>query len=231
MMSFPRRYDKEIMDDFSITDSRIAQALDELHTINVWLGGGSTSRDGIRELLGSASKGNEINKPVTILDVGSGGSDHFHIRSAEHPMDVVSVDINAGVCRYLKVHEPSRSIVCADAAALPFAPDSVDIVHASLFLHHFTEEEIERLLSAFLLIARRGVVINDLRRSRLALAGIGLLTRLFSKSAMVRNDAPLSVKKGFLRNELLALLARLPCASFTLRRRWAFRWLAVITKR
>ncbi len=236
-MALRRRYDQEIMDDFSITDGRISHALDELRTINIFLGGSSTSRKGVRDVLRSAVRhgGNGTaathGRPVTVLDVGAGGSDHPYRRAAiGHEIEIISVDINIGVCRYIQEHEPSRAVVCADAMALPFGPNSVDVVHASLFLHHFTEDEIERLLIAFLGIARYGVVINDLQRSSLALAGIRLLTRLFSNSAMVINDAPLSVKRGFIRREMLSMLRGLPCSSYTLHWRWAFRWLAVIQK-
>lgn len=233
-----RRFDKEIMDDFSITDERIVRALDELRIINTFLGGRSTSLAGIRELLRkdrrnrrSGDEGDATERTVTVLDVGAGGSDLFASGSLNgRGLNVVSVDINSGVCWYVKAHDERRNVVCADALRLPFAENSVDVVHVSLFLHHFTEEEIGRLLDAFLRIARIGIVVNDLHRSYAALAGITLLTQIFSRSAMVKNDGPLSVKRGFARGELSALLRRLPCASFTLRWRWAFRWLAVIHK-
>ena len=230
MMFLRRRYDKEIMDDFSITDSRLTAALDELRTINTWLGGGGTSAAGIGALL--ATRGvRAVMHPITVLDIGSGGSDNFSVRPPDGSVpEIISVDINTGVCRYVKEHDPARGVVCADAMALPFKQESVDIVHASLFLHHFTEDEIVRLLTAFLGIARRGVVINDLHRSVLALGGISLLTRFFSNSRMVKNDAPLSVKRGFLRSDIRAVLNRIPCSSATVKWRWAFRWLVVIKK-
>ena len=246
-MFFRRRYDKEIMDDRTIVDDRLTRALDELRVINLFLGGRSTTTAGIRELLesirshpvhgttaasqasGERGQDGACSRPLTILDVGSGGSDNFAAATAgSRAIEIISVDINPGACDYILAHDRERPIVCGDARALPFKPGSVDIVHVALFLHHFSEEEIGRMLQAFLGIARYGVVVNDLRRSYLALAGISLLTRVFSRSAMVRNDAPLSVKRGFVRADMLGLLRGLQCSSFTLHRRWAFRWLAVI---
>ncbi len=220
-----RTYDREIMDDFSITDERIVHALDELRTINIALGGNSTSRAGMRMLM----RADEA--PLTVLDVGAGGSDTVRMRrNGARALRIISTDLNTGVCRYIKERDPADEVVCGNAFALPFAERSVDIVHVSLFLHHFTEDEIHRLLTSFLAIARTGVVVNDLRRSWFALAGIWMLTRLFSHSAMVKHDAPLSVRRGFVRSDMLAQLGRLRCSSFTLHRRWAFRWLAVIRK-
>lgn len=226
MIVVHRRYDKEIMDDRTITDGRMTRALDELRTINIMLGGNGTSRAGITILSQSPQVA-----PLTILDVGAGGSDTIAIpETGTARYEVIAVDINTGVCGYIKDRDRTRSVVCADAKALPFGAGSVDIVHVSLFLHHFTEDEIVRLLTSFLDIARVGIVINDLQRSSLALAGIAILTRIFSRSAMVINDAPLSVKKGFTRQEILSLLKQLPCQSYSLRWHWAFRWLAVIKK-
>jgi hypothetical protein len=75
------------------------------------------------------------------------------------------------------------------------------------FLHHFTEEEIVFLIKKFLRIGRKGIIINDLQRSYLAFIGIKILTILFSKSELVKNDAPLSVKRGFKKNDLVRLFA------------------------
>jgi len=228
-----RTYDREIMDDFSITDERIVHALDELRTINIALGGNSTSREGLRALMlaPASSGGARHTAPLTVLDVGAGGSDTVRMRhNGARAIRVISADLNTGVCRYMKERDPAHEVVCGDAFALPFAEGSVDIVHVSLFLHHFTEDEIHRLLTSFLGIARTGVVVNDLRRSWFALAGIRMLTLLFSRSAMVRHDAPLSVRRGFVRSDMLVQLGRLRCTSYTLHRRWAFRWLAVIRK-
>jgi hypothetical protein len=103
-------------------------------------------------------------------------------------------------------------------------------LHVSLFLHHFTEEEIFTLLNNFLNIVSYGIIINDLQRSVFALAGIKLLTFLFSKSKFVKNDAPLSVKRGFVRSDLITILNKLNISGYKIFWRWAFRWLIIIYK-
>ena len=74
------------------------------------------------------------------------------------------------------------------------------------------------------------MIINDLRRSVWALIGIKTLIYLFSKSTMVKNDAPLSVKRGFIKSELINLLEELKITNYKIKRKWAFRWLIVIPK-
>ena len=68
------------------------------------------------------------------------------------------------------------------------------------------------------------VIINDLHRNVLAYWSIKALTSVFSRSYMVRNDAAVSVKRGFKKKELKELLDRLNINGYSLNWRWAFRW-------
>ncbi len=225
-MLIRRSCQKEIMDDFSITDTRINAALTELEIINKYLGGRSTSKKGFEIILKVIGQNNKI----SILDVGSGGSDNFKFNSNGTTICLTSLDINKRVCRYVKENSSDVNIICGNTFSLPFKESSFDIVHVSLFLHHFDEGEINKLMQSFMKITRYGIIVNDLHRSIFAYAGIKLLTFLFSKSEMVKNDGPLSVKRGFVKNELEEILSEVKSSSLTIQYRWAFRWLAVIVK-
>jgi 2-polyprenyl-3-methyl-5-hydroxy-6-metoxy-1,4-benzoquinol methylase len=223
----PRSTQKEIMDDMSIQDERLDEALQELRVINTWLGGNTTTRKGVRQLL----KRTTIPDTLSILDVGAGGSDNaITIAALCRLVKITAFDLNKRVCEYTARANPSLTVVQGSVFDLPFQEQSFDIVHASLFLHHFTEEELRRILPSLLTRSRYGIVINDLRRSVFAYAGIVLLTQIFSRSAMVKNDGPLSVRRGFTRSELVRLCESLPSASYKIHRTWAFRWLVCIWK-
>lgn len=209
------------MDDFSISDDRIDLVLYELDIINKFLGGNSTTRFGIKVL---SDKINSIYN-LTVLDVGAGSSDVLHNKNG---VDVYSIDLNLRVCEYLKGKSITAKVVYGDALHLPFKEKSFDIVHLSLFLHHFSVLEIAAILKVSLKICRVGIVINDLRRSWIAYSGIILLTKLFSKSEMVKNDGPLSVKKGFIKTDWKNIFKQLEIVNFSVYRKWAFRWLVVI---
>ena len=216
------------MDDFSITDDRIKTTLIELEIINKYLGGRSTSRKGLEII----SRKIKSNNKITVLDVGSGGSDNFKYNNYYDGRIIclTSLDINKGVCRYVKGISSDVNIVCGDALILPFKESSFDIIHVSLFLHHFNEGEINNLMQRFMKISRYGVIVNDLHRSVFSYVCIKLLTSLCSKSEMVKNDGPLSVKRGFIKHELKDIFSRIKSTSVTIKYRWAFRWLAVIIK-
>jgi hypothetical protein len=222
-MFLKRSYQKEMMDDFSIIDERIDTALSDLKIVNKFLGGTETSIAGFKILF----NGKKISN-LRVLDIGAGASDIFYkLNDKFSNIHFYSLDRSKKICKMLS--ERSGTIpIFGDVLHAPVIPKSVDVVHSSLFIHHFTEEEIKEIIISSLLTANCGIVINDLRRSVLALIGIILLTSLFSKSVLVKNDAPISVKRGFLKRELINLLEDLGINKYKIKRKWAFRWLIVI---
>jgi 2-polyprenyl-3-methyl-5-hydroxy-6-metoxy-1,4-benzoquinol methylase len=215
------------MDDVSIGGETLDKALRELSRINKWLGGQATSLKGIMTL----SKNIPHPKTLTILDVGSGGADIVDaVSSLEVDVKITALDLNKNACSYAARVHPSIHVVQGSVLALPFHDHSFDIVHASLFLHHFPEDDLRDILRSLLNVTRYGIIINDLRRSVFAYLGITFIAQLLSRSDMVKHDGPLSVRRGFTLKELKKLCESLSSASFTIHRRWAFRWLVCIRK-
>ena len=217
-----RSYQQELMDDFSIQDERIDTALVELKIINKYLGGISTTKSALELTI------RNNNDEVKILDIGSGSSDNLIAAKNSFPnIRISSLDKNLRTLTATKNLIPK---INSDAFYLPFKNNSCDLVHVALFLHHFNEDQIKKLLNEFLRISKKGIIINDLERSYFALLGIKLLTILFSKSEMVKHDAPISVKRGFSKSDLINLFNEQNIANYTIKRKWAFRWMVVIKK-
>jgi hypothetical protein len=103
-----------------------------------------------------------------------------------------------------------------------------DVLIATLFLHHFKDEQLVQLLRTFQTQARSGIVINDLHRHWLAYRSINVLTAIFSKSPMVKYDAGISVLRGFRSSEIHAIMRFGRISNYTLRWMWAFRWQVII---
>jgi len=216
-----------MIDDFSITDDRIDSALSELKIINRFLGGDSVSRNGLREFYRRING----NMPYKVLDAGSGSSDILlRLKNSFGPINIYALDKNRQVCFYSKRKNSYLDIICGDIFKLPFKNEYFDIIHASLFLHHFNMHEIKDILANLLQVTKKGIIINELRRNVFALLSIKILTLLFSRNQLVKNDAPLSVKKGFLKKELHSLMMNLQASEYLIKRRWAFRWLIVVFK-
>lgn len=224
-----RATEEEIMDDLEVSGPVIAQTLRELDVINRTLGGNKISLSAFRKIL----KKRDVH---SVADLGCGGADILiaMARIAERKGQSIKfsgIDANPHIVAYAQEHTirwPNISIHCQNIFSPDFARQPFDIVHCCLFLHHFTDEELIGLFRGFHQQTRVAVIVNDLHRHFLAYHSIRLITRFFSKSYMVKNDAALSVARGFSRRELQSILARAGISNYSLRWRWAFRWELVI---
>ena len=95
-----------------------------------------------------------------------------------------------------------------------------------MFLHHLSNEEIIALLR---FSKANGCIFlaNDLHRNWLAYYSIKFITAMFSRSYLVKNDAAVSVSRGFTKKELLGLLAQSGYSNYSVTWSWAFRYIIV----
>ena len=222
----------ELMDDLGLATEELRQNLDELETINTWLGGYQPVLSALNRLRPRFPVG----QPLRLADLGSGGGDTLrHVaRWARRQCITVAltgIDANAFMLAYAAAKSiafPEIRYQQLDIFSAAFAAQPYDILTASLFCHHFTDAELVDLLRRWQQQARLAVVINDLHRHPLAYYSIRLLTKLFRGSRLVQNDAPLSVARAFSRADWQRLLAAAGISHYTLRWCWAFRWQLVV---
>ena len=100
-----------------------------------------------------------------------------------------------------------------------------DVIFSSLFCHHFTEEGLVNQYRWMKANCSMGFFINDLQRNTIAYYSIKFLTSIFSSSYLVKNDAPLSVARGFKRSELKAIFNAAGINNVEIKWQWAFRYL------
>jgi len=93
----------------------------------------------------------------------------------------------------------------ADVRALPLSDGAVDVVHASLLLHHLEPAEAVMALREMRRVARDAVVINDLRRGRLAFLMAAAPVLAFTHGRYNRHDGVLSARRAYTLAELDAL--------------------------
>jgi 2-polyprenyl-3-methyl-5-hydroxy-6-metoxy-1,4-benzoquinol methylase len=140
---------------------------------------------------------------------------------------MLGIDANPKAIEYAKKRckdHPDFVWICAPFQEIKNL--DVDIIHCSLFTHHFYEKDLD-ILSNLMRTAKIGFVINDLHRHWLAYYSISVLTRLFSNSYLVQNDARLSVAKGFSKTEILEVFSGPELKKIDLQWKWAFRWQVV----
>ena len=73
----------------------------------------------------------------------------------------------------------------------------IDIVISSLFTHHLSDAQIIEFLRWMDRHARKGWFINDLHRHALPYYFIKVVTAIFSRNRLIRNDAAVSVARSF----------------------------------
>jgi SAM-dependent methyltransferase len=230
-MNFQQRsYEKEILDRHDIPFDAIERNMQELDTINTWLGGHAITIAGLKRLL----KGK---RQVSIMEIGCGGGDNLaalcgYCRSREVGVTLTGIDINPHCVSIARKKLPGTeaSFILSDFRRVSFGNKKPDIIFSSLFCHHFTDEQLVEMLQWMQSNAGDGFFINDLQRHPFAYHAIRLLTKWFSRSWLVKNDAPLSVLRGFTRKEWERLLQQAGIKEYSLRWKWAFRWLLVISK-
>jgi 2-polyprenyl-3-methyl-5-hydroxy-6-metoxy-1,4-benzoquinol methylase len=139
------------------------------------------------------------------------------------------VDINPECIAFAKSRAGNTGIEfhCSDYKTFLFKQPP-DIIFSSLFCHHFTDEELIFMIGWMHQHTKSGFFINDLHRHPMAYYSIKILTQIFSGSHMVKNDAPLSVKRGFKKNEWQKIFAAAGIHQYRLIWKWAFRWLIIV---
>jgi len=223
-----RSYKKELLDRDDIPFADIQQNMKELEFINSRLGGHNITIAGFKKLAGERKK-------ISVCEIGSGGGDnlnaiYMHSSKKDIHIKFTGIDINADCIVYAKKNTaiPDENFIVSDYKNVDFENDKPDIIFSSLFCHHFRDEELITMMQWMKANSKLGFFINDLHRHSVAYYFIKLATKLFSRSYLVKNDAPLSVLRGFKKIEWENILDRSGITNYSLKWKWAFRYLIVV---
>lgn len=231
MIDFSRRSTAhEMMDDFSLGHDTIDPIMDELEVVNKLLGGYRVFFNAFDQL--------ELNDGMLISDWGCGGGDSLRViakwaRKRKLNLRLVGVDATGSAVQYARRQAaafPEISFIHDDVLSDRLHPNQFDIVVSSLFTHHFQDREWIGLVRKMYECAKYAVVINDLHRHWFAYHSIGILTRIFSRSEMVKHDSKVSVLRSFKRHELETMLRQAGILRYSIKWMWAFRWQIILYK-
>ena len=223
-----RSYKKELLDEPNIDTALLYQNLKELETINTLLGGHAVSLKGLKQLVFDKQK------VYNIIDIGCGGGDSLKAiarwsKNKSVKIQLTGIDLKSDCIVYAENNCKNYTQIafrCDDFRNAFSETTPIDIVHAALFCHHFKEAELVEFIK---LCSNKGSIflINDLERQPIAYYAIKWLTQLFSKSVLVKNDAPLSVLRGFKKTEWEAIFQQAGIKNYSVTNRWAFRHLVI----
>lgn len=192
----------ELLDGGCLSLPEVDQNLADLARLNRLPGGTAASIEGIGHLIGSGAD-------ACVLDVGTGRAD-MPLAFAGRGWRTTGLDINPDVllvARRETAAQPLVEIVAGDGRSLPFDDGAFDVAHASLFIHHFQRAEVVAILGEMRRVARRGVVVNDLRRGLMPLLATGASALAFGRSRVTWTDGLASARRSYTLAELDELLA------------------------
>ena len=230
-----RSTELELMDGEIENKSELFLNFRELEFINTLTGGPALVFSGLQNLLSSQNL--TKNDEIHIADIGYGAGDAFvFLLKNEHLLPckirLTGVDLMPEAQEYALEMHPELAekvnFVTADYQGWFAEGHQPDVVLGSLFCHHLTDNQLVVFFENVRLNAKIGGIVNDLHRHPIAYYGIKYLTKAFSKSRFTKNDAPLSVLRGFRRSELVSLLQKANVTNYKLTWKWAFRYLLVI---
>nr|WP_299382349.1 methyltransferase domain-containing protein [Allomuricauda sp.] len=220
----------ERMDNPDMSFELLQNAYKDINLCNRLLGGQSITIKAVWDLVKKDRK-----KSYTILDMGCGDgtmllklSNFLSKKGVSHVMkgvdqreDVLSI-AEQKCATYPQISFHKQDILLADARY------KSDILINTLTMHHFEEERMEAFLGKFQELAKIGIVINDLHRSKIAY----MLFRIFSffvlKTDVAKYDGLVSISKGFRKSELLQMAQKIPNVSHSIQWKWAFRYVWVM---
>jgi SAM-dependent methyltransferase len=193
-----RATEPEMLDE-GVPESEALESLADLRRVNRWLGTHRRLRRATRPFLTSSPR-------PRLLDVGCGSADITERirRSFPGPLLAVGVDIKL---LHLRAAPPSVRRVVADVHALPFPSGTFDVVLASHFLHHFDGGEAAAVLRRLYDLARRALIVDDIRRARVPYVFARSFFPFLLRSRVSVADGALSIRRAFTAPELAAAFA------------------------
>lgn len=195
----------ELLDDPHADPATVRASLGHIARANRWFGGRAAVLWGLGRALHTVPRGSR----VSLLDIGTGAGDlpraarrWAHRRGLR--LDVFGLERSPMAAALAQAN--GVPTIVADAGGIPVRPGSVDVVLLSQVAHHFAPASAESLFRSCHRIARRALVVADLRRSTAALAAFSVGSRVLRFDPVTRADGRTSIRRGYSPRELAALL-------------------------
>jgi 2-polyprenyl-3-methyl-5-hydroxy-6-metoxy-1,4-benzoquinol methylase len=195
----------ELLDDPAADPATVAASLRDIERANRWFGGVAAMRRGLAQALAGWPPGSS----ATLVDLGTGLGDlpRAAVRWAARRgvrLAAIGLERSPVAARMAAAGGVPCAVACAGAT--PLRDKSVDIVLVSQVAHHLSDESVVRLFRECDRVARRAVVVADLRRGRLGPLAFWVGARAFRFDPVTVADGMTSIRRGYTTGELRRLL-------------------------
>jgi SAM-dependent methyltransferase len=174
-------------------------------------------------------------RPLRVLDIGSGSCDiplavSRWCRQHGLAVDFTCVErhpVGIKIARQTLQEAADPCVSVVQANIFDYQPaEPFDFAVGSLFFHHFTDEEILRLIRHLKTFVTHSLLINDLLRYTPNYLVAYAVTMFLPKQ--IRQDVKISFRRGFKLTELRHLIQKVEGVTVTVNRNSLFRALAKI---
>ena len=197
----------ELLDDPAADPITVAESLRNVARANRWFGGAAAVRFGLGRTLGDIPPGTTL----SLVDLGTGLGDLPQVAvrwGASRGIRVVPIGVELNPTAAVLATAAGLATAVACAGMPPFRDKSVDVVLSSQVAHHLTPESVVHLFRTCDRLARRAVIVADLRRHSLAPPSFWCGARLLGFDPVTLSDGVTSIRRGFSRGELLQLMVQ-----------------------
>jgi 2-polyprenyl-3-methyl-5-hydroxy-6-metoxy-1,4-benzoquinol methylase len=197
----------ELLDDPKADPATVAESLRNIARANRWFGGAAAVRHGLTRTL----RGMPPGVTISLLDLGTGAGDLPRVAQrwgVERGIRIQPVGLELSRAAAALARHSGLPTVVGCAGTPPIREKSVDVVLVSQVAHHLSPQSVVHLFRSCNRLARRAVIIADLRRHALAASGFRFGARLLGFDAVTVSDGVTSIRRGFSRAELLSLMTQ-----------------------
>jgi Methyltransferase domain len=201
------RIGEELLDDPAADPAAVTESLRNISRANRWFGGSWAVRYGLQQAL----HGIPLGTSLSLIDLGTGLGDLPRVAvgwARRRGIRLIPVGLERSRVAAALASRTGLPTALACAGAPPLRDKSVDVVLVSQLAHHLTSASVMHLFRTCDRLARRAVIIADLRRHSLAAPAFWCGARLLRFDPVTLVDGMTSIRRGFRPDELRDLLRR-----------------------
>jgi hypothetical protein len=196
----------ELLDDPAADPTAVAESLRNIARSNRWFGGASAVRYGLSRALANVPAGTTL----TLADLGTGLGDLPEVATRwarRRGLKLIPVGLERSPVAARLAHDSGLPCVLGCAGAPPFRDKGVDVALVSQVAHHLSDDSVVRLFRTCDRLARRAVIVCDLRRGPLGPAAFWVGARMLGFDPVTKADGITSLRRGYSARELRGLLS------------------------